>query len=201
MKTVFISLCLMAATATAMAQNIKVMTYNLRLDTDADGENRWGLRKDLVAGQVQFYEPDFMGVQEALPQQMHYLDDTLAAYDFIGVGRDDGREKGEFSAIFYNKDKFKAVQQSTFWLSPTPEKPRLGWDAACNRVCTYGLFENTKTRQKVWVFNTHFDHLGNVARIESAKLILKKINEINKDKLPFILTGDFNLEETSEPIK
>lgn len=199
-KTLFTGLC-MAMASIVSAQNIKVMTYNLRLDTDSDGDNRWNVRKDLLAGQVRFYEPDFMGVQEALPQQMHYLDDNLAAYDYIGVGRDDGKEKGEFSAIFYNKDRFKALQQNTFWLSPTPETPSKGWDAAYNRVCTYGLFENLKTKQKFWVFNTHFDHVGDVARIESAKLILKKINEVNKDKLPFVLTGDFNLEDTSEPIK
>ena len=179
----------------------KVMTYNIRLDVESDGENRWDKRKDLLANQVRFYEPDFMGVQEALPQQMHYLDETLPAYDFIGVGRDDGKEKGEFSAIFYNKDKYKVVKQSTFWLSQTPEKPGLGWDAACNRVCTYGLFENLKTKKKIWVFNTHFDHIGTTARMESAKLILTKIKELNKEGYPFVLTGDFNLTEDNESIQ
>lgn len=202
MNKLFLSLAMLLSLQGITAQNItKVMTYNIRLDVESDGDNRWDKRKDLLAGQVRFYEPDFMGVQEALPQQMHYLDETLTAYDYIGVGRDDGKEKGEFSAIFYNKDKYKVIKQSTFWLSQTPEKPGLGWDAACNRVCTYGLFENLKTKKKFWVFNTHFDHVGKTARMESAKLILAKIKELNKEGYPFVLTGDFNLTEDNESIK
>lgn len=200
-QKIVLSLCLIVALGKATAQTTRVMTYNLRLDTDSDGENRWNARKALLANQVLFYEPDFMGVQEALPQQMHYLDSTLTAYDYIGVGRDDGKNKGEHSAIFYNKEKFKLLQQSTFWLSQTPDKPSLGWDAACNRVCTYGLFENVKTKQKFWLFNTHFDHIGTVARMESAKMILEKIKTVNKQNLPFVLTGDFNLTEDNESIK
>jgi endonuclease/exonuclease/phosphatase family metal-dependent hydrolase len=202
MNKLFLSLAMLLTLQGITAQTTtKVMTYNIRLDVESDGENRWDKRKDLLANQVRFYEPDFMGVQEALPQQMHYLDETLPAYDFIGVGRDDGKEKGEFSAIFYNKDKYKVVKQSTFWLSQTPEKPGLGWDAACNRVCTYGLFENLKTKKKIWVFNTHFDHIGTTARMESAKLILTKIKELNKEGYPFVLTGDFNLTEDNESIQ
>lgn len=202
MNKLFSGLALLLSLQGILAQTTtKVMTYNIRLDVESDGENRWDKRKGLLANQVRFYEPDFMGVQEALPQQMHYLDETLPAYDFIGVGRDDGKEKGEFSAIFYNKDKFKVVKQSTFWLSQTPEKPGLGWDAACNRVCTYGLFENLKTKKKIWVFNTHFDHIGTTARMESAKLILAKIKELNKEGYPFVLTGDFNLTEDNESIQ
>jgi len=183
------------------SQTVKVMTYNLRLDVASDGDNRWDNRKTFLLGQVQFYEPDFMGVQEALPQQVHYLDSTLTQYGHIGTGRDDGKSKGEFSAIFYNSKKYKVIQQATFWLSQTPDKPSMGWDAACNRICTYGLFENIKTKKQLWVFNTHFDHIGNIARTESAKLILKKIKELNKQNLPFVLTGDFNLEEDSESIR
>lgn len=201
MKKLFIALSLIAVHTVSAQTVVRAMTYNLRLDVSSDGENKWDNRKNLLAKQIEFYEPDFLGVQEALPQQMHYLDSTMAAYDFIGVGRDDGKEKGEFSAIFYNKSKFKVVQQSTFWLSQHPEKPGLGWDAACNRVCTYGLFENLKTKKKFWIFNTHFDHIGTVARMESAKLILAKIKELNKANYPFVLTGDFNLTEDNESIK
>ncbi|KOS08204.1 endonuclease/exonuclease/phosphatase [Flavobacterium akiainvivens] len=189
------------AVASSFGQTVKVMSYNIRLDVESDGINRWDNRKAMLSGQVQFYEPDFMGIQEGLPHQVQYLDSVLTIYKYIGVGRDDGNNQGEFSAIFYNEKKYKPIQQSTFWLSQTPDKPGLGWDAACNRVCTYGLFEDLKTKKQVWVFNTHFDHLGNVARVESAKLILKKINELNTKNLPFILTGDFNLEEDSESIK
>lgn len=178
----------------ANAQTYKAMTYNIRLDIESDGANRWDNRKEILSGQVEFYEPDFLGVQEALPQQMTYLDSTLSNYKFIGTGRDDGKDKGEYSAIFYKNKKFRVLEQSTFWLSPTPGVPSKGWDAALNRICTYGLFENKDTKKKIWVFNTHFDHVGNVARAESAKLILQKIKELNKDNLPFIFMGDFNLE-------
>jgi len=192
---------MLAALNTVQAQTVRVMTYNIRLDAASDGDNRWDARKALLSNQVLFYEPDFMGVQEALPQQMKYLDSTLTAYDYIGVGRDDGISKGEHSAIFYNKERFKLIEDHTFWLSQTPDKPSLGWDAAYNRVCSYGLFEDTKTKQRLWVFNTHFDHVGKVARMESAKLILEKIKAVNSQKLPFVLTGDFNLTEDNESIK
>lgn len=176
------------------------MTYNIRLDLASDAENRWDNRKEILAGQVLFYDPDFMGVQEALPHQMAYLSEKLMGYNFIGEGRD-GQDLGEYSAIFYNKKKYKSIQQNTFWLSPTPEKISKGWDAAYNRICTYGLFEDLKTKTRLWVFNTHFDHVGNTARIESAKLILSKIIEVNPTNYPVILTGDFNLEDDSASIK
>jgi endonuclease/exonuclease/phosphatase family metal-dependent hydrolase len=176
------------------------MSYNIRLDLASDGENRWDNRKDMLASQVMFYEPDFLGVQEALPDQMQYLNSKLNGYGFAGEGRD-GAGKGEHSAIFYNKLKFRLLQHKTFWLSPTPDILSKGWDAAYNRICTYGLFENIKTKKKIWIFNTHFDHIGEVARVESAKLIIKTINEVNTKNYPVILTGDFNLEDSSESIK
>ena len=186
----------------AAAQDIKVMTYNIRLDAASDGENRWDNRKEMLSGLVLFYEPDFMGVQEALPNQMQFLNQKLdTLYASIGVGRDDGKNKGEFSAVFYNKKRFKLLESATFWLSETPEKPGLGWDAAYNRVCTYGKFKNIKTGKELWVFNTHFDHVGDVARNESAKMILTKIKEVNKENLPYVLTGDLNLEPETQPIK
>lgn len=183
------------------SQHIKAMSYNIRLDVASDGANRWDNRKEFLAEQVKFYEPDFMGVQEALPTQMAYLLLYLNnQYDAIGVGREDGKAEGEYSAIFYNSKKYRVLQQSTFWLSQTPDVPSMGWDAACKRICTYGLFENIITKQKIWVFNTHFDHIGTTARIESAKLILKKIKELNTQNYPFVLTGDFNLDPYSKPI-
>ncbi|MDV6166831.1 endonuclease/exonuclease/phosphatase family protein [Flavobacterium sp. DG1-102-2] len=201
MKRLIVSALCFLAFANADAQNVKVMSYNIRLDVSSDGENRWDNRKDMLAAQVIGLLPDFMGVQEALPQQMDYLEEYLKNYDYIGVGRDDGKRAGEFSAIFYNSSKYKVLQQSTFWLSETPETPSFGWDAACRRVCTYGLFENIKTKQKIWAFNTHFDHIGNLARVNASKMILAKIKELNTQNLPFILTGDFNLEDTSESVK
>jgi endonuclease/exonuclease/phosphatase family metal-dependent hydrolase len=180
---------------------IKAMSFNIRLDAASDGENRWDLRKDRVSGLMQYYEPDFIGAQEVLHHQLMYLDSSLTNYSYIGVGRDDGKTQGEYSCIFYNSDKYIPIKQSTFWLAPKSDSVCMGWDAVCNRVCTYGLFKNIKTKQLVWVFNTHFDHVGKTARIESAKLILQKIKSLNVKNDPVILLGDFNLRPTEEPIQ
>ena len=200
MKKLFFTFLIMSQ-ITASAQDLKIMSYNLRLDTASDKENQWSNRKEYLTDQVKFYNPDFMGVQEALPNQMEYIDQVLTSHKFIGKGRDDGNSKGEHSAIFYNADKFKLLQENTFWLSETPSTPSKAWDAAYPRVCTYGLFQNKTTKKKMWIFNTHFDHVGDIARAESSKLILAKIKEINKDNLPVVLTGDFNLESETLPLK
>lgn len=176
------------------------MSYNIRLDLASDGENRWDLRKEKVAGLMNYFEADFIGAQEVLHHQLTYLLQNLNGYTSIGVARDDGRTAGEYSNIFYKKDKFTLVQQSTFWLSPTPDVPSKGWDAALNRVCTYGLFKSRKSKQLFWVFNTHFDHVGKTARLESAKLIMSKINELNRSKnYPVIVIGDFNSRPDEPP--
>lgn len=185
----------------AFCQNeIKVMSFNIRLDVASDGENRWDARKEKVAALMNYYEADFIGGQEVQHHQLQFLKTKLVDYDHIGVGRDDGKEAGEYSCIFYNSKKYKVVEQSTFWLSPTPDTVGMGWDAVCNRVCSYALFQSMKTKKMVWVFNTHFDHVGKTARIESAKLITKKINELQQKKnVPVIITGDFNSKPTDEP--
>ncbi len=180
------------------SQNTKVMTYNIRVDFGGDGENNWEFRRDFLAQQIQFYEPDFVGTQEGKAHQLNYIDSTLTNYKFIGISRDNSKTEGEFSAIFYNFKKFKLIKEGTFWLSPTPEKPSKGWDAAYERICTHGLFENIKTKQQFYVFNTHFDHIGETARIKSAELILEKITAINTARLPFVVTGDFNCESNSK---
>jgi len=193
---------LMISNTTWSQQEVKVMSFNIRLDVESDGENRWDARKDKVAGLMNYYEADFIGGQEVQHHQLQYLLSQLTNYSYIGVGRDDGKEGGEYSCILYNKEKFEPVQQSTFWLSKTPDSVSMGWDAACNRVCTYGLFRDKKTKQLLWVFNTHFDHMGVTARIESAKLITQKITELIKEKnYPVILTGDFNSKPDEAPAK
>ena len=200
MKQVIAFVFFLTSALFAKAQaEVKVMSYNIRLDVKSDGENWWEKRKDKVAGLVNYYEADFVGLQEVVHNQLLYLKDSLTGYNFIGVGRDDGKEAGEYSCIFYKKDKYSVVEQSTFWLSPTPDIPSKGWDAALNRVCTYGLFKNNKTKKLVWVFNTHFDHMGNLARLESAKLIIKKIHELNTKNYPVIVSGDFNSKPEDGP--
>lgn len=183
------------------AQELTLMTYNIKLDYPKEGENSWDNRRDWMMNQIQFYAPDILGVQEAMPNQMKDMDSLLVDYSFVGVGRDDGNDEGEYSAIFYNKKKFKMLEGSTFWLSETPDKVSMGWDAVCNRVCTYAFFENVTTEQQLWVFNTHFDHVGAVARMKSVSLILDKIKTINSKKLPLVLMGDFNLEPETENIQ
>lgn len=194
----FVCFSFTAMLAFAQAE-VKVMSYNIRLDVKSDGENWWENRKDKVAGLMNYYEADFIGAQEVLHHQLNYLKEQLNGYDYIGVGRDDGKQAGEYSCIFYKKDKYTLIRQSTFWLSPTPDTPSKGWDAALNRVCSYGLFKHNKTKKLLWVFNTHFDHMGKIARLESAKLINQKIKELNKDNYPVIVTGDFNSKPDEEP--
>lgn len=201
LKYVFTIIFLSFSATGFCQQEVKVMSYNIRLDVASDGENRWDARKDKVAGLMNYYEADFIGGQEVQHHQLQYLSSELKNYSFIGAGRDDGKEGGEYSCIFYKKDKFNVLQQSTFWLSETPEVPSKGWDAAYPRVCTYGLFKNKKTKQKFWVFNTHLDHVGKTARLEGVKLILRKIKEVNTKNYPVVLTGDFNSHPEDAPIQ
>ena len=182
-------------------QSFKVITYNIRYDNPKDKENRWDNRKDFLTDQIKFYEPDFLGTQEGLAHQVSFIDSTLTQYKYIGVGRNDGNSEGEFCAIFFNTEKFNLIINSTFWLSETPDVPSKGWDASLNRICTYGLFENGTTKEKLWVFNTHFDHRGVQARSNSSKLIIKKIRELNKDNYQIVFMGDLNLEPESEAIR
>ena len=178
-----------------MGQGVKFMSYNIRLDHAGDAENNWHHRKVDMIGYIEEIAPDFMGIQEGMVGQVNYLNQNLPNYDFIGVGRDDGIEAGEFSAIYYRSADWKLVKAETFWLSPTPEKPGLGWDAACIRVCTYGIFEDVSQNQFL-VMNTHFDHQGQTARKESLKLINHFVENISAD-LPVVLMGDFNFDPSA----
>lgn len=188
-------LCLMIVPA--CAQEVSVMTYNIRLNVDSDGINAWPERKEYLASQIKFYDPDFFGVQEALPDQMEYLRNEFSAYEALGEGRE-GPDKGEYSALFYKKNKFEVEANGMFWLSTTPEKVSTGWDAALPRVCTYGLFREKETNKKVWVFNTHFDHVGQQARVNSAQLILDKAQELNTENYPVVVMGDLNVTPDNE---
>ena len=183
-----------------IAQTLNVLTYNIRYDTPRDSLNSWDNRKDFLISQLNFYEPDVFGTQEGMLHQLRDIDNGLDTYTFFGKGRDDGKEAGEFSAIFYNTNRIELLDARTFWLSETPEIPSKGWDAAIKRVCTYGKFRSKKDKVEFWVFNTHFDHIGQQARKESILLILQKIAEINSEALPVILMGDLNLQPQHESI-
>ena len=179
----------------------RIMTYNIRYDNPKDSLNKWDNRKSEIVNLIKYYEPELFGIQEGLQHQLNYLDENLLNYSRIGVGRDDGKEKGEFSAIYYKDKELSLLVGETFWLSQTNDTVSIGWDASMERICTYGLFENRINNQKILIFNTHYDHIGKTAREKSSELILKKIKEINKNGHPVILMGDFNAEPDKLPIK
>ncbi|PCJ94621.1 MAG: endonuclease/exonuclease/phosphatase [Flavobacteriaceae bacterium] len=176
------------------------MSYNIRYDTPNDGENWWEKRKEAVVDLLETYHPEIFGIQEGKHHQVQYLDSSLIHYTYIGVARDDGKTKGEYSAIFYDATKYKVSRKKTFWLSDQSKKVSVGWDAAMERVCTYGLFKHKESGKKIWVFNTHYDHIGVQAREMSSKLILSRIKKVNKAGYPVILMGDLNSIPGSNPI-
>lgn len=177
---------------------INVMSYNIRYNNPGDGVNAWPNRKDWVKELVAFYDTDILCVQEALKEQVDYLLNA-SPFDLEGVGRDDGKTRGEYTAIFYNKERFKKTQSGTFWLSETPEKPSKGWDAQIIRICTWIKLRDRQTKKDFFVFNTHYDHMGILAREKSSELVLKKIKQL-AGKYPVILTGDLNTRPGTLPI-
>ena len=198
-KILFLILILIPVTM--YSQQMNVITFNIRLNTASDGINAWPNRIEMVTGLIKYHEPDIFGLQEALIDQIEDIQKNLPDFEWFGVGRDDGEKAGEFCPVFFNKSKFILIEQHTFWLSETPEKPSKSWDSSLNRIVTWGRFKSKVTGKQFLVFNTHFDHKGMEARKQSAKLIRKKIEELTKDKnLPVILTGDFNLTPDQEPI-
>lgn len=182
------------------SQDISVMTYNIKWDNTNDTVNNWNDRKEAMVDLLKHYQPNIIGMQEVVNGQLNYLVTNLPNFSSIGVGREDGKEKGEYSPILYDTKLLKVVKSSTFWLSDTPDKISVGWDAALERICTYALFEDLKTKKQFWVFNTHFDHIGVRAREKSAKLIVSKMKDINVDNLPVVLMGDLNLTPDETPI-
>jgi endonuclease/exonuclease/phosphatase family metal-dependent hydrolase len=174
------------------AQSLTVATFNLRFANPQDTGNLWVNRVPIVTALIRFHDFDIMGTQEGLPNQLEDMTNALPEYQRYGVGRDDGQDKGEHSAIFFKKNKFKLLSKGDFWLSQTPDKPSLGWDATCcNRICSWVYLQDIRSGKKLYVFNAHYDHQGKIAREESSKLILLKIKAI-AGKEAVVLTGDFN---------
>lgn len=179
--------------------HLNVASYNLRNANGGDSlrGNGWGKRYPFIAGIVKFHEFDIFGTQECFIHQLKDMKRALPGYDYIGVGRDDGKEKGEHSAIFYRTDKFDLIEKGDFWMSETPDTPSKGWDAVLPRICSWGHFKCKDTGFEFLFFNLHMDHIGKKARVESAYLVQEKMKELGKDKnLPVILTGDFNVDQT-----
>lgn len=184
----------------AQDAEFNIATYNIR-QINQDDERRgdgWSVRCPIITEIIRFHEFDIFGTQEGFKTQLEDLKALLPGYEYIGVAREDGKEEGEHSAIFYDTDKFELVDHGDFWLSETPNKPGLGWDAACVRICSWGKFLHKASGKIFQYFNLHLDHVGTVAREESCKLVMEKINEIGKD-VPTFLGGDFNVDQ-SNPI-
>lgn len=174
-------------------------SYNVRYDNPGDVQrgDGWKERAPVIAAMIRFHGFDVVGTQEALPHQVKDLRELLPGYGFSGAGREDGEEKGEFIGIFYNETKFRVLESGRFWLSETPEMAGKGWDASLPRICAWAKFEEIESGRKFCFFSVHCDHRGKVARVEGAKLIVRKTREIAGD-LPVVLTGDFNVNQSSE---
>lgn len=185
----------------SQSTELKVMSYNIRQGSADDGDNSWIFRSSSTLEMLEDQMPDVFGVQEALGYQVEYISEHSIAYDYVGVGRDDGNQKGEYMAIFWSKKTMSVLEWGTFWLSETPDVPSKGWDAACYRTATWALMEVKKTGQKFYFVNTHLDHIGVDARREGLNLIVDKIASINHEGLPMVLTGDFNMIPSAPELK
>ena len=192
--SVAISLFILSACASDPSKStmLRFSTYNIRLDTASDGENAWPNRKDSVTSLMQFYAPDVFGMQEVRQNQLAELKSRLNAYDFVGVGRDDGREGGEFSSLAFRRDRFELVGQGTFWLSSTPNEPSIGWGAAFPRIVTWAHLKERQSGAVILVLNTHWDHAEHRARLESGRLIRQWIGANRAPCESVVLLGDFN---------
>ena len=200
-KKLLLSLLFAAFAVSQLSAQMLVGSYNIRLKVSSDSVkgNVWGKRCQVMCDQLNFMSPDIFGTQEVLHVQLLDMLDRLDGYDYIGVGRDDGNTGGEYAAIFYKTDRLRLLDYGNFWLNETPDRPGLGWDAACIRICTWGKFASQMATddEAFYFFNLHMDHVGVVARREAAKLIVSKVREIAQGA-PVIVTGDFNVDQNDE---
>lgn len=173
--------------------NLKVMSYNIRLGSANDGTNSWHMRYAATAEMIEDQKPDVFGVQEALDYQINFIQENFTDYKSVGVGRENGKKEGEHMSIFWNKKTVSMIKWGTFWLSETPEEPSMGWDAACKRTATWALMKCRKTGKKFYFVNTHLDHKGSEAQKNGLKLIVDRIDDINPEGYPMVLIGDFNI--------
>ena len=175
-------------------KELKVMSYNIRMGIAKDGTNSWEFRCPATIEMLNAQKPDVFGVQEAFEFQIKFIEEYCRDYKSVGVGRDDGKKKGEYMSIFWNKKTVSLLKWGTFWLSETPDKPSKGWDAHCRRTATWALMKDKKTGKKFYFVNTHLDHKGKEAQKNGLKLIVDRIESINPQGYPMVLTGDFNIK-------
>jgi len=196
----FIFLLAVVSCSAPTPENIEVMTFNIRYENPDDGLFEWDGRKEMVYWLIEKYRPDILGVQEALESQMYELDTALSDYRWSGVGRDDGECLGEYVPVFYNKERFVLAGEGQFWLSEDPALPgSKGWDAVCTRMVSWIKLQEISSGCEYYVFNTHFDHIGEEARLKSARLLSDSVKHIANQK-PAIIMGDFNCGPASDPL-
>lgn len=200
-RSLWLSIVFVLTVSMVSAQSFTLLSWNIRYDNPDDGPDNWNVRKQELVTFLSEQDPWLFGIQEGLNHQVTFIDTSLPNYRYIGVGRDDGNKKGEFCAIYYQSEHLELMDSGTFWLSETPVKVSVSWDAALERICTFGLFSSNHGNKKFWVFNTHFDHRGTLAREKSAELILEKIKQINTGGYPVVLMGDFNATPQESPIE
>ncbi len=200
MKNLFLPLFLLLMPLTTNAQSLSIGQYNIRCvnNTDDKAGNGWDVRAPKIYDLINYESWDIFGAQEVVHNQLNDLLAHIDGYDYIGVGRSDGKTKGEYAPIFYKKSRLRCLKSGHFWLSETPDVAgSKGWDAAVCRICTWGFFEDKSSKWRFWMFNLHMDHKGKISRYESAKLLMDKIKEICDDA-PCIVTGDFNADQNED---
>jgi endonuclease/exonuclease/phosphatase family metal-dependent hydrolase len=201
MKGTLIFACMLLSSSLS-ATEFTVVSFNIRYATEQDGPNAWSQRKAWVPSLLQFHGAEVFGLQESLYEQVKDVESRMPDYDWVGVGRDDGRQGGEYSPIFFDRRRFECIEQGTFWLSEHPHEPGKGWDAAFPRVCTWVHLRERDEGRTFYILNTHFDHLGNEARARSAELLIARVQSfIEQTSSPVVLLGDFNLTPESSPIR
>lgn len=195
------SFALFLSTTYLHAKELKLITYNIRFANETDKPHLWEARKPFIVKQIAEFDPDVIGLQEALYQQVLDIENGLPGYERIGVGRDDGKKTGEYSPLFFKTERFRLSEAGTFWLSDTPEIISVGWDAALPRIATWAILTDRITQDQLLVINTHFDHVGKIARLNSIKLLVNFIQNKRASHKYFILMGDLNTGPNDEPYK
>ncbi|MBK6414551.1 endonuclease/exonuclease/phosphatase family protein [Sphingopyxis sp.] len=193
------ALLALPAAAGERSDRYSAMTYNIRLDIASDGDNAWPHRRNALTSLIAYYAPDLVGMQEVLPNQKQAVEADLPAYRFVGVARDNGKDKGEFSPLGFRRDRFNLIASGTFWLSPTPDVPGKGWDATYPRIASWARLRDKAAKRNLLVVNTHMDHVGTIARLEGARQIRRWTAAQRTTNETVVLMGDFNSPTDSPP--
>lgn len=187
--------------AASPSGDASIMSFNIRYGTAADGADAWPNRRAQLIGVIRHHQPDILGLQEALSFQLLEIEAQMPEYGRIGVGRDDGRDKGEFSAILYRRSRYEVLEHGTFWFSPTPAIPgSTGWGNNITRICTWARFRDQVSSRSFYVYNVHLDHESAPSRERSAELLARRIAE-RENRDPVIVMGDFNAGEDDVPVQ